>query len=167
MNGADRIKQEMLQEFGEAYRSFGLSKLMGRVVALLLFSPEPLSLDEIAGQLEMSKGPISQITRRLADRHLVRKVWKPGSRKDYYEAVPEIFENAFRNYFTLIKNNTRIARRLKAAVEQENDPALESLHRRMIEMERFYEIMEKHFQNFLDEWIAERASLYNEIASDS
>ncbi len=165
MNTAEAIKREMLQEFGEAYRSFGLSKLMGRVVALLLFSPEPLSLDEIARQLEMSKGPVSQVTRRLRDRHLIRKVWKPGSRKDYYQPMPEIFEQAFRNYFTLIKKNTKLANRLREAVENIHDPNLTALYRRLYEMEVFYQIMEKHFQNFLDEWLVEREKLLAEMAS--
>ncbi len=167
MTAKDRIKQEMLQDFGEAYRGFGLSKLMGRVVALLMFSSEPLSLDDIAQHLEMSKGPISQITRRLRERNLIRKIWKPGSRKDYYEILPDVFENAFRNSFALVKNNTKIARQLKNSVEQANEPELEPLYHRLIEMERFYEIMEKHFQNFLDEWIRERANLYNELKSNS
>lgn len=163
MNNSEKIKQEILQEFGEAYRGFGLSRLMGRVVALLLFSPEPLSLDDIAQHLEMSKGPISQITRRLRDRHLIRKVWKPGSRKDYYQIEEEIFENAFRNNFELIKKNTKIAQKLIDSVENEENPELKPLHHRLIEMERFYQIMEKHFQNFLDEWIEERKTLLESL----
>lgn len=162
MSMAEKIKEEMLQDFAVAYRSFGLSKLMGRVVALLIYSPEPLSLDEIARSLEMSKGPISQITRRLNEKNLIRKIWKPGSRKDYYEIMPELFENAFKNNFALIKNNTKIARQLKAMVEQAEGENLDVLYQRLTEMERFYLLMEKHFQNFLDEWVAERTALYAE-----
>lgn len=152
MSSYDQIKREMIQDFGEAYRGFGLSKLMGRVVALLLFSPGPLSLDEIAQDLEMSKGPISQITRRLRDRNLIRKIWKPGSRKDYYEVAPDIFGNAFRNNVDLIKNNITISRQLKTQVEQADHADLAHLERRLNEMEKFYQIMERHFRNFLDEW---------------
>ncbi len=162
MSMAEKIKEEMLQDFAVAYRAFGLSKLMGRVVALLIYSTEPLSLDEIAQNLEMSKGPISQITRRLSEKHLIRKIWKPGSRKDYYEIMPELFENAFKNNFALIKNNTKIARQLRTMVEQAEGEDLEILHQRLTEMERFYMLMEKHFQNFLDEWVAERKVLYAE-----
>ena len=125
---------------------------MGFVVALLIFSPEPLSLDEITEQLGMSKGPISQIMRRLLDHNLVRRVWKPGELKHYYEIQPEIFGNAFRNNFELVKNNLRIARQLKADVEAADDPELQTLHLRLKEMERFYTLMEKHFQLFLEEW---------------
>lgn len=151
----------MLQEFGHAYQAFGLNKLMGMVVALLIFSPEPLSLDEISKQLGMSKGPISQITRRLVDHNLIRRVWMPGERKYYFEIQPEIFGNAFRNNFELVKNNLRIAHQLKSDVEAANDPTLQKLHQRLQEMEDFYTLMEKHFQAFLEEWQKERKKNYS------
>ncbi len=162
MTAQEKIKREMVQSFGDAYQAFGLSKLMGRVVALLIFSEKPLSLDEITQQLEMSKGPISQITRRLIDHHLIRKVWTPGTRKDYYEIEPEIFGNAFRNNLQLIKRNTEIAATLKEQVLATNEEKLNTLHKRLIEMETFYRLMEEHFRNFLDAWQTERAKLYQE-----
>lgn len=157
----EQIKAEILQEFGNAYRGFGLSKLMGRVVALLLFSNEPLSLDEISIQLEMSKGPISQITRRLMERNLIKKIWMPGSRKDYYEVMPEIFEHAFRNSMDMVFKNTVIAGKLKSTVQKSHDGNLEHLEKRLTEMELFYEIMEKHYRRLLDEWIEAREELYS------
>ena len=160
MDPEELIKHEMIQSFGEAYHAFGLSRLMGYVIALLIFSAKPLSLDDIAKQLGRSKGPISQIARRLLDRNLIRKIWKPNSRKDYYEIHPEIFAKAYKNNFDLIKNNSQIARQLKTQVEQADNGSLNMLHKRLIEMERFYELMEKHHQNFIDEWIIERAKLY-------
>jgi DNA-binding transcriptional regulator GbsR (MarR family) len=162
MNSSDKIKREIIQNFGHAYQAFGLSKLMGRVVALLIFSPQPLSLDDISEQLEMSKGPISQITRRLSDHNLIQKIWKPGSRKDYYQIQPGIFSNAFRNNFELIKKNSEIARNLIAQVEENGDDKLNVFHKRLTEMQHFYELMENHYQNFLDEWEEERKRLYEE-----
>ncbi|MDZ7765198.1 MAG: hypothetical protein U5K00_12345 [Melioribacteraceae bacterium] len=105
MSSEERVKREIIQNFGHAYRAFGLSKLMGHVVALLISSQEPVSLDDICKDLGRSKGPVSQIMKRLRDRNLIRRVWHENSRKDYYEIQPEIFENAFRNNFELIKSN--------------------------------------------------------------
>jgi DNA-binding transcriptional regulator GbsR (MarR family) len=159
----DETKREMLQAFGEAYRGFGLSKQMGHIVALLLYSPQPLSLDEITEQLGMSKGPISQVTRRLNERNIIRKVWNPGSRKDYYEIQQEVFANAFRNFANLIHHNTEIAQDLSQKVSNaENNvvPDKDLLLKRLKEMETFYTLMEKHFSNFLEEWATTRPSLY-------
>lgn len=157
----ERIRKELIQRFGDAYRSFGLNKLMGHIVALLIYAPEPLSLTEIARLLGRSKGPVSQILRRLRDHKLVRKAWSPeDNRKDFYEIEPEIFENAFRNNLELIKNNTRLATQLKNKVASaKKGEHLEVLHHRMIEMEAFYQLMEKHYRNFLSEWESKRSKL--------
>ncbi|RJP57704.1 MAG: MarR family transcriptional regulator [Ignavibacteriales bacterium] len=161
MTSEERIKKEIIQNFGHAYRAFGLSKLMGHVVALLISSPEPLSLDEICKNLGRSKGPISQIMKRLRDRNLIRRVWHENSRKDYYEIQPEIFENAFRNNFELIKSNTRLAKQLKSLVAKEKNSNLNTLKNRLTEMHRFYQLTEKHYNNFLDEWELEREKIYS------
>ncbi len=160
MTVEEKIKKELIQRFGDAYKAFGLSKLMGHIIALLLFSPTPLSLDEITKQLGRSKGPVSQIVRRLRDRNLIRKVWTPeNNRKDYYEIDPDLFEHAFRNNLELIKNNTRIARQLKAGIKSVNKSSLKTINDRMHEMEQFYILMEKHYQNFLEEWSRKRTEL--------
>lgn len=153
MTAEEKIKNELLQTFGEAYKAFSLNKLMGHIVSLLLYSPQPLSLDEITAQLGRSKGPVSQILRRLRDRKLVRKAWTlENHRKDYYEIEPEVFENAFRNNFELVKNNTRIAKLLNAKIKQSKSRQLDAFGSRMHEMEAFFTLMEKHYKNFLNEW---------------
>ncbi|MFA7228954.1 MAG: MarR family transcriptional regulator [Melioribacteraceae bacterium] len=160
MKFEEKIKHEVIKNFGVAYRAFGLSKLMGHIVALLIHSSEPISLEEIAKSLHRSKGPVSQIMRRLRDRNLIRRVWQPTSRKDFYEINPEIFENAYRNNLELVKSNTRLAKQLKSVASREKNSNLEMLKMRLTEMEKFYEIMEKHHENFLKEWAKERNKLY-------
>lgn len=160
MTSEEKIKKELIQRFGDAYKAFGLSKLMGHIIALLLFSPNPLSLGEITEQLGRSKGPVSQIVRRLRDRNLIRKVWTPeNNRKDFYEVDPDLFEHAFRNNLELIKNNTRIAKQLKAGIKSANRGSLKTINDRMHEMELFYILMEKHYQNFLNEWSRKKPKL--------
>jgi DNA-binding transcriptional regulator GbsR (MarR family) len=161
MSTEEKIKKELIQRFGDAYKAFGLNKLMGHIIALLLFSPTPLSLDEITKQLGRSKGPISQIVRRLRDKRLIRKAWMPeNNRKDYYEIEPEVFEHAFRNNLELIKNNRRIAIQLKEKIKSANKSSLETINLRMKEMELFYSLMEDYFNDFLDQWSKERSKLY-------
>lgn len=152
LNLDEKIKREIIQSFGEAYKAFGLSKLMGHIVALMIFSHQPLSLDDVCKQLKRSKGPVSQIIRRLRDKNLLRKVWVPGSRKDYYEAHPDIFENAFRNNFELIKKNRKLAAELKSKAKKSNHEAIDEILKRLDEMEEFYTVMVENYQAFLDKW---------------
>ncbi len=148
----EKIKREIIQSFGEAYKAFGLSKLMGHIVALMIFSNQPLSLDDICKLLKRSKGPVSQIIRRLRDKNLIRKVWVPGSRKDFYEAHPDIFENAFRNNFELIKKNKRLASELKLKAKKSNHDGINEILLRLDEMEEFYSLMVQNYQEFLQKW---------------
>jgi HTH-type transcriptional regulator, glycine betaine synthesis regulator len=80
-----------------------LNQQQGRIFALLYLSEEPLSLEEIAAELEQSKSNVSLNIRALVDWHLVRRKPVAASRKDHYEAardffraMQEIFERRFR-----------------------------------------------------------------------
>lgn len=162
MTEKEQIKTEMISRFGDAYKAFGLNKLMGHIVALLIFSPQPVSLDDICEELGRSKGPVSQILRRLRDKKLIRKAWfTENNRKDYYEIEPEIFENAFLNNFALIRNNTRIAGILNDMAGNAELREGDVTRKRIEEMEKFYRLMEVHFTNFQNEWEEERRKIYS------
>jgi DNA-binding transcriptional regulator GbsR (MarR family) len=100
----DRKTAIFVDGIGAAAAPSGLvSQLQGRIFALLFLQPEPMSLDEIAAELQQSKSNISTTIRGLVEWHLVRRVPVPGSRKDHYEAatdfwraMQEIFERRFR-----------------------------------------------------------------------
>ncbi len=149
---AVRIKTEFIQDYGRGYQAFGLPKLMGRVVGLLLYHGAPLSLDDITEELHVSKGPVSQIMSRLREHKLVRRIWVPGSRRDYYEAEADIFGQAFSNHAALQHQNLALAHKYTELVGAEEADLPQSFATRMTEMERFYTLMNKHFANFLAEW---------------
>lgn len=58
---------------------------------LLYLQSRPVSLDEIARELDQSKGNISLNIRGLVDWHLVHRRDVPGSRKDHYEAATDLW----------------------------------------------------------------------------
>ena len=68
-----------------------LSQLQGRIFALLYIEARPMSLDEIASELQQSKSNISITIRGAIEWHLVRRVTVPGSRKDHYEAATDFW----------------------------------------------------------------------------
>ena len=147
------LKQEFIQDFGEAYHHSGLPKLMGRIVGLLLFERKPLSLDYITQELNVSKGPVSQISRRLKEHNLIQRKWVPGNRKDFYETAPYIFGKAFLNRISLMKSNLSLAEKYKTKFSTiDNNGEMDSFKESIDEMTEFYRMMIKHFNNFLEEW---------------
>lgn len=63
---------------------------MGRIWALLYLAPEPLGAAEIGEQLRMSAGAVSMALSELVKWGAVKKTWRPGERRDYYEAETSI-----------------------------------------------------------------------------
>ena len=100
----DRATAIFVDGMGAAAATSGvLNQLQGRIFALLYLHSQPLSLDDIAAELEQSKSNISVQIRGLLEWHLVRRVAVGGSRKDHYLAatdfwrvMQEIFERRYR-----------------------------------------------------------------------
>jgi len=151
------LKQEFIQDFGEAYHIFGLPKLMGRIVGLMLYVETPISLDEIASQLNVSKGPVSQIIRRLKDHDLIRRIWMPGDRKDYYQPEAEIFGNAFRNHVGLMRRNLELAKKYQSRLKTNGTNENPIFTQRVEDMHQFYQLMLDYFDKFLKDWKEQRS----------
>lgn len=59
------LKSDLIERFGDIYETYGLQRLKGLLVGLLLTHDEPLSLDDMVERLGRSKGPISTTVREL------------------------------------------------------------------------------------------------------
>ena len=100
----EQTRAVFIEGMGAASATSGvLSQLQGRIFAVLFLEDHPLSLDDIAEALQLSKSNISINIRGLVEWHLVRRVSVPNSRKDHYEAasdfwrvMQEIMERRFR-----------------------------------------------------------------------
>lgn len=159
MANQNDLTQQIVADFAEGYSNFGLNPLMGRIVGLLIISKDPQSLDDIVDQLEMSKGPISQICRRLKERGLIEKVWIPGDRKDYYKAADDIFGKAYANQINKMQKNIDIAEKyLVQAGSLKNDDA-EYIRERMKMMKAFYELMDEYNEKFIEAWKSKRKKI--------
>jgi DNA-binding transcriptional regulator GbsR (MarR family) len=145
------VEQELIEEFGNIYESYGLRRLQGLIVGLLLTKSEPVSLDDMVEILDRSKGPISISVRRLDDMDLVRKVEGPNNRRNYYASHPDIFFNHFKSDMATARENRSLARRFLARVEAE-DKGTEKTRESLKHMEVFYDLMGTFFEAFAERW---------------
>ncbi len=87
----------LIEDFGKSYADFGQPILRGRIIGLLLGATQPLSLDEIAERLAVSKGPVNINCRQLEEMSFVRRIWVKNDRRDYYQLTDDFFlRNSFR-----------------------------------------------------------------------
>jgi len=136
-------RDRVTQSLGDAAsRSGVLSETAGKIFAVLYLNPGPLSLDEISREVGTSKGNASVQVRELLDLGMVRKVWVRRSRRDYYEAVTDLWPIAAE---VIGRRLEQEARSLLAAVNQAEkelpDAAGDLVKGRVTSMRLFLELV--------------------------
>jgi DNA-binding transcriptional regulator GbsR (MarR family) len=86
------LQHGIMETMGRITSFWGFSKIMGQLYGLLYLSPKPLTLDEMAENLQISKGNVSINIRALERWNMVRQVWIKGDRKDFYEAETDFWK---------------------------------------------------------------------------
>lgn len=86
--------ENIVVHFGEMGSRWGFNRTVGQMLALIVLSDKPLSADDIAASLKVSRGNVSMAAKELHAWHLVRTHREPGDRKDYLVAAGSIWELA-------------------------------------------------------------------------
>ncbi|MCI0697743.1 hypothetical protein L0337_37820 [candidate division KSB1 bacterium] len=162
----DKIRHALIEDFGNGYASFGNSELMGRVVGLLICAGKPVTVDQIAEELEVSKSPVNQICNRLEEIKLIRRAWVKGERKYHYEIVDNVFLQASFNLSRLTEGNLQIAEKNLEAVARKFHTAsaaekeeLKVICQRLLEMREFNRTLIESYHRFIEGWRSAREQL--------
>ena len=145
------VEKNLIEEFGNIYESYGLRRLQGLIVGLLLTRSEPVSLDDMVEILDRSKGPISISVRRLDEFDLVRKVEGPNNRRNYYTSHPDIFFNNFKFNMKTVRENRALAERFLAQIDPEGGET-QKTKESLEHMKVFYDLMQSFFEDFAERW---------------
>ena len=90
----EEAKSKFIQTWGALGSQWGINKTMAQIHALLMNSPDPLSMEDIMEELHISRGNTSMNLRSLMDWGIVFKEYKPGERKEFFSAEGNIDELA-------------------------------------------------------------------------
>jgi DNA-binding transcriptional regulator GbsR (MarR family) len=91
-NTLEEIREGIMEAMGRISSFWGFSKIMGQLYGLLYLSFKPLTLDDMAESLSVSKGNVSINIRTLERWNMVKPVWIKGDRKDFYEAETDFWK---------------------------------------------------------------------------
>jgi len=89
--GADVLVRRFVEHWGMMARAWGINSSMGELFALLYMTGEDWTADDLRGRLDVSRGNVSMNLRELIAWGVVKKVHKPGERRDLYRAEADVW----------------------------------------------------------------------------
>jgi DNA-binding transcriptional regulator GbsR (MarR family) len=119
--------QQFIEGMGLYFERFELPRIGGRILGLLLVADRPLSLDDLANTLRVSRASISTNMRLITASSLAEQISLPGDRRDYYRFGPDTWERALRTELDSIGWLRRMAERGLAAASASESAAREHL----------------------------------------
>ena len=134
--------QKFISQYGEMASHWGLNRTECQIHALLFISSKPLDAEEISESLSVARSHVSNSLKELQNWGIVKVVHVLGSRREYFECVPDVWE-MFRTVVAEQKRREiepwmRILKEASASIE---DGSPESVHakKRIGEMLGFFE----------------------------
>lgn len=91
-NTTESARNLFVRRWGEMGASWGISRTMAEIHALLFLSPDPLCTDDVMDQLAVSRGSASTNLRELVNWGLIQRVHRRGDRREYFEAERDVWQ---------------------------------------------------------------------------
>ena len=141
------VISQFIENMGLHYQHYGLSRISGRILGLLLITPHPISSEEMAESLQVSRSSVSTNLRTLLMTGLVEKVSLTGNRVDLFILTSDLWQKALEMRMAAIFPLQSIAE--QALVNLHDDhPARD----RMEEMIKWVELVDDMTQRMRDAW---------------
>lgn len=77
---------------GDVIEYWGFRKALGRVWAVLYLAEGPVPAGDLGERLQMSAGAVSMALTELQRWAVVRRVWMPGERREFFEAEVDLWK---------------------------------------------------------------------------
>jgi HTH-type transcriptional regulator, glycine betaine synthesis regulator len=156
------MHEDAVQRFVDAWGAmgavWGVNRSVARVHALLMASDGPVSLDDIAERLAISKGNASMCLRELRTFGVVREAPRPGDRRDWYVTEPDVWTMAFRIVAERKKRELDPAvAAVRAAIEESDGTG--PAHERLEQIADFLGTLEAIARRLVDNPTAARAAI--------
>ncbi|TCS95874.1 GbsR/MarR family transcriptional regulator [Hazenella coriacea] len=140
-------KQSFIEKLGIYYESYGIPRIGGRILGLMLVSYQPVSAEQISKFLQVSRGSISTNVRLLVSNGLLEKTSKAGDRTDYYTISESIWDHAIKVRIDGFKHLKQIVAHGVKTVEED---AVTNKH--LPDMHRWINKMIDSHEKALVEW---------------
>jgi DNA-binding transcriptional regulator GbsR (MarR family) len=89
--GLGEAQDRLIGAWGQMGSTWGISRTMAEIHALLYITGRPMFADEVMERLKISRGNASMSLRALVDWGVVSRVHKRGDRKEYFQAEQDVW----------------------------------------------------------------------------
>ena len=139
----DRFNEEM----GRFYEQSGIPRIGGRIIALLITAEHPLSAEQLAGRLSVSRSSISSNLKLLLARGSVEPSSIPGDRLTYYSFSWATWEQRI---LEILSGFSRMKAIVRSVIDDlgEDDPA----HEKLLEYEQWVEFFISQYREMQKRW---------------
>jgi DNA-binding transcriptional regulator GbsR (MarR family) len=148
----DAQTAHFIEQMGLALESDGLPRIAGRIFGLILISDDARSLDDLASELRVSKGSVSTNARLLEQRGILEQISRPGDRRDYYRAPPDLFSHTMAQRIARWQRFHEAIGTARTSLSIQSREVLERLE----EYEEAYAFMSQVISEALANWQASR-----------
>ncbi len=100
---------------GEVIEYWGFRKALGRVWTVLYLTGEPMAAGDVGERLSMSAGSVSTTLTELQRWGVVRRVWLPGERREFFVAETDLWKMITK---VLRERERHLASEVKARLER-------------------------------------------------
>ena len=138
---------QFIENMGLHFEEYGVPRIGGRILGMLLASARPVSSEEISEMLDVSRSSVSTNLRTLLMTGLAERVSLPGGRTDYYVFSDEAWEAILEIRLDRIEALREMAEDGLRGV-QDHHPA----RARLEEITAWADMVEKAYEGIIKEW---------------
>jgi DNA-binding transcriptional regulator GbsR (MarR family) len=117
VDGMEPSMDEFVEAMGRYFEQYGLARIGGRIGGLLMIADRPLSLDDMAARLRVSRASISTNMRLITASGLAERVTYPGDRRDYYRMIDDAWGHSLHVELAALPALERIGERALEALD--------------------------------------------------
>ncbi|MHB1120128.1 MAG: GbsR/MarR family transcriptional regulator [Bellilinea sp.] len=149
--GDSAALSQFIENMGLHFEEYGVPRIGGRILGLLLVSKRPVTPEEMSDILQVSRSSISTNLRTLQMTGLADRVSLPGERSDHYVFSDDAWENSLEMRLEGILSLEEMAEDGLQGLG-EGHPARE----RMLEVLAWSSLVKESYERLIQEWHSQK-----------
>jgi DNA-binding transcriptional regulator GbsR (MarR family) len=139
-----------IEKWGSMGVLWGINRSMARIHAFIMLNEEPVDLDTVAGELDISRGNASMSLKELRNWGVIHRIHVSGDRRDFYIAEPDTWRMLFK--IAIVRKKREFDPALQALRDLLTDAGLEKssgVYTRMNDLEKSFSKFDRIMQKAL------------------